>query len=70
MTPPHLEPHDAIVQLRDQLRARLALLGIDARIVTTEGTRRFIVISPLPLADARTLVQALDASDETRMRPR
>jgi hypothetical protein len=60
---------DPVIQLRDELRDLFALLDIDTRVVTTEGTRRSIVVSPLPLSDARKLVGALDASDATRVRP-
>jgi hypothetical protein len=60
---------DPVLELRDCLRDLFALLGIDATVVTTEGTRRFIVISPLPLSDARKLVRALGRSDETRVSP-
>jgi hypothetical protein len=58
---PVAPPRDAVLELRDQLRGQFARMGIDTQVVTTEGTRRFILISPLALADARKLIGALEA---------
>jgi hypothetical protein len=59
---PVTPPRDAVLELRDRLRDQFGRLGVDARIVTTEGTRRSIVIGSLPLGDARRLVAALESA--------
>jgi hypothetical protein len=47
--------------VRDHLRLRLALLGIDATVhLGTIGLRRNIVLHPLSLDEARMLADALE----------
>ncbi len=61
---------DTAVRLRDELREVLTQLGIEANVQSaTIGLRRTIVLQPLPLNDARLLVEAL-ADERLRERVR
>jgi hypothetical protein len=65
------EAPDPAPTLRNSLRDLFALLGITATVQSgTVGTRQAIVIQALSLGDAQKLVEALDDSPRTRVKPR